>query len=266
MDPRIAAVQQGITDRAGRWATLQVGYHGRSVSEVAHDLGRDWHTIMDAVIAYGEPLVDDPERIGDTDAVGLDETLFCKTGRYRTQNWSTSIVDVRNKVLLDVVAGRGGIEPCGWLDARPPSWCEQIRWATLDMSGPFKAVFDTMLTDAEQIADPFHFVKLANDKLDLVRRPTQLGPTPNHHTPLKAEEPSDLRSRPTLNPGSADDESQGTHQNHQSGKQLPEPLSPSYRNRVPKLSSTYRSHSVNYEPGLHTISPHALPNHRGKWW
>jgi hypothetical protein len=49
-------------------------------------------------------------------------------------------------------------------------------------------------------------------------------------------------------------------------RQLPEPLSPSYRNRVPKLSTTYRSHSVNYEPELHTISPHALPNHRGKWW
>jgi transposase len=187
MDPRIAAAQQRMTDRAGRWATLQVGYHGRSVSEVAHDLGCDWHTIMDAVIAYGEPLVDDPGRIGDTDALGLDETLFCKTGRYRTQNWSTSIVDVRNKVLLDVVEGRGGIEPCRWIDARPPAWRHQIRWATLDMSGPYKAVFDTMLPDAEQIADPFHFVKLANDKLDLVRRRVQNDTTGHRgrkHDPL----------------------------------------------------------------------------------
>ena len=34
----------------------------------------------------------------------------------------------------------------------------------------------------------------------------------------------------------------------QSVKQLPEPVSPSYRNRVPKLSPTYRSHSVKHEP------------------
>lgn len=80
---------------------MQVGYHGPSVSEVAEELGRDWHTVMDAMIAYGEPL-DDYPRFGDTDALGLDETLFCKTGRYRRQNWSTSIVDVRNEVLLDV--------------------------------------------------------------------------------------------------------------------------------------------------------------------
>ncbi len=85
MDERIAAAQQRMTDRACRWVTFQVGYHSRSVSEVAEDLGCDWHTVMDAVIAYGEPLVDDPDRIGDTDALGLDETLFCKTGRYRTQ-------------------------------------------------------------------------------------------------------------------------------------------------------------------------------------
>ena len=37
-DPRIAAPRMGLTDRAGRWATEQVGRHGRSVSEVADDL------------------------------------------------------------------------------------------------------------------------------------------------------------------------------------------------------------------------------------
>jgi len=32
-------------------------------------------------------------------------------------------------------------------------------------------------------------------------------------------------------------------------KQVPEPLSPKYRNRVPKLSNRSRSHSVKYVPG-----------------
>jgi transposase len=34
-DGRIAADRAGITDRAGRWATVQVGDHGRAVSVVA---------------------------------------------------------------------------------------------------------------------------------------------------------------------------------------------------------------------------------------
>jgi hypothetical protein len=36
-------------------------------------------------------------------------------------------------------------------------------------------------------------------------------------------------------------------------KQVPEPLSPRYRNRVPKMSTRSRSHSVKYEPGSHTL-------------
>ena len=46
-----------ITDRAGRWVTEQVGRFARSVPEVATELGCDWHTVNDAVVAYGEVLV-----------------------------------------------------------------------------------------------------------------------------------------------------------------------------------------------------------------
>ena len=64
--PQIAAPRQGMTVRAGRWVTFQVGKLGRTVAEVARELGCDWHTVNDAVIAYGTALVDDdPNRIGD---------------------------------------------------------------------------------------------------------------------------------------------------------------------------------------------------------
>jgi transposase len=94
IDERIAPARAAITNRAGRWATIQVGRHGRSVSEVARDLSCDWHTIMDAVVQFGTPLIDDPNRFGFVDLLGLDETLFCRQGRWRTQAWSTQIVDV----------------------------------------------------------------------------------------------------------------------------------------------------------------------------
>ena len=43
-DSEIASARCPMTTRAARWATLQVGRDGRSVSEAAADVGCDWHT------------------------------------------------------------------------------------------------------------------------------------------------------------------------------------------------------------------------------
>ena len=105
----IGAARCALTTRAARWSTLQVGRNGRAVSDVARDLGCGWHTVMDAVVIIGEQLIDHPDRIGAVTALGLDETLFARVGRFRTQSWSTQIVDVRRGQLLDVVPGRTAI-------------------------------------------------------------------------------------------------------------------------------------------------------------
>ncbi len=206
----IAAPRLVLTDRAGRWVTEQVGRCGRTVDEIGVELGCDWHTVNDAVIAYGTALIDDdPGRIGEPTAVGLDETLFARVGPWRTQLWSTSIVNVRAGQLLDVVAGRDSAGPCAWFAARSPQWRARIEWATLDLSGPYRAVFDTMLPDATQVADPFHLVKLANTKLDEVRRRVQtetLGHRGRKSDPLyrcrrlltKADERLDAKGRTKL--------------------------------------------------------------------
>ena len=162
-----------LTTRAARWATVQVGRNGRAVSDVARDLGCGWHAVMDAVVAVGEQLIDHPDRIGAVNALGLDETLFARVGRFRTQLWSTQIVDVRRGQLLDVVPRRSAVEPCRWLATRDPNWLAGIEWATLDLSASYRAVLDTMLPDAVQVADPFHVVKLANTALDECRRRVQ---------------------------------------------------------------------------------------------
>ncbi len=187
-DPRIAPPRLGLTDRAGRWVTLQVGRHGRTVNEVAGELGCDWHTVNDTVIAYGTALVDDDHsRIGVVTALGLDETLFSRKGQWRRQHWSTSIVDVRAGRLLDLVEGRDGTGPSAWLGERGKTWRDRVVWATLDLSGPYRAVFDKMLPDATQVADPFHLVRLANSKLDECRRRVQnetMGHRGRKHDPL----------------------------------------------------------------------------------
>jgi hypothetical protein len=80
--------------------------------------GGPWHTVNDAVIAYGEVLVDHPDRFGIVEALGLDETLFCRQGQWHHQSWSSSIVDVTAGQLLDVVeAGRPRPRQHGWRPA-----------------------------------------------------------------------------------------------------------------------------------------------------
>ena len=171
--PGIAAPRLTLTDRAGRWVTEQVGRWGRTVNELAVELDADWHTINDAVIAYGTPLIDDPARVGSVTALGLDEVLYARIGRWRRQVWSTSIVDVGRGQLLDVIEGRSAATACEWLAARPQAWLDAIRWAVLDLSGPWRLAFDTMLPAAAQVADPFHLIKLANSRVDEVRRRVQ---------------------------------------------------------------------------------------------
>jgi transposase len=175
-DARIAPARAAMTDRAGRWATEQVGRLGRTVAEVARDLGCDWHTVNHAVMAYGAALVDDdPERIGPVEALGLDETLFCRRCRWRTRQWCTSIVDVGpgQVHLLDVVPGRSATAPSTWLEARPEAWRTAIRFGVLDLSGLYHKTFVDALGHVTQVADPFHLVKLANPKLDECRRRVQ---------------------------------------------------------------------------------------------
>ena len=206
-DPEIASPRCALTTRAGKHATLQVGRHGRSVAEVAADLGCDWHTIMNAVVLFGTPLVDDPNRIGAVTAIGLDETLFARVGRFRKRLWSTQIVDVGRGQLLDVVAGRDASGAVRWLHDRPEPWRDQIRWATLDLAPSYRAVYDTILPDATQVADPFHVVRLANQCVDEVRRRVQnetLGHRGRKHDPLYRARRRLLLARQKLTPTQAE--------------------------------------------------------------
>jgi len=184
----IVSARQVMTRRAGMWATLQVGRAGRTVADVAQELGCDWHTVNDTVVAWGTALLAaDVDRIGACSALGLDETSFVRRGRFKTMQWATTIYDVGGGRLLDVVEGRSGTGPTAWLRNQGRVWLDQIRWATLDMSGGYRAVFEAVVPHAGLVADQFHVVKLANQALDEVRRRVQnatLGHRGRKHDPL----------------------------------------------------------------------------------
>lgn len=106
-------------------------------------------------------------------SLGLDESLFHRQGQFRKQIWTTSIVDSKEGYLLDMVPGRTAKESITWIEKRPKSWKDAIRFGAMDLSGPYSKVFDEALPHIRKVADPFHLVKLANTKLDQCRRRVQ---------------------------------------------------------------------------------------------
>jgi transposase len=172
-DHRIAAKNCLLTTRAAKWATVQVG-GGRTVSEVAAELACDWHTVNDAVTTYGAALLAaDRKRLNKTSAIGLDETSFVRTGEYRHTSFATTVADVENHQIIDILPTREYTDVAGWINRQPEAWKERIRFGALDMSATYAAVYSVMLPKANQVVDPFHLVALANRCLDAVRRRVQ---------------------------------------------------------------------------------------------
>ncbi len=172
-DHRIAAKSCLLTTRAAKWATEQVGT-GRSVKEVARELGCEWHTINDAVLTYGTALLEaDTKRLTKTTAIGLDETNFVRRVEQRT-SYATTVCDVANHQIIDILPTRHFVEVAKWVADQGLDWRSRITYGALDMSPTYAAVYSAMLPAAAQVVDPFHAVALANRALDAIRRRVQI--------------------------------------------------------------------------------------------
>jgi transposase len=172
-DHRIAAKNCLLTTRAAKWATVQVG-GGRTVSEVAAELACDWHTVNDAVTTYGKALLEaDRKRLNQTTAIGLDETSFVRAKGKSHADFVTTVADVENHQIIDILPTRKYVDVADWIEGQPEAWKERIRYGALDMSAVYAAVYTVVLPKASQVVDPFHAISLANRCLDGVRRRVQ---------------------------------------------------------------------------------------------
>lgn len=162
-----------LTNRAGAECCRQVGRNARPVSQMAAELGVCWDTVMAAVREHGEPLVDDPGRVGQVRALGVDETTWLSATKDHPTLFATGLVDLQAKVVIDVVAGNSAADLGGWLDRRPAGWLAGVRVVATDLAESYRAGLSGRLDHALRVADPFHVVRLANRCLDQVRRRVQ---------------------------------------------------------------------------------------------
>lgn len=162
-----------MTYRAGFEAARQVGELARPVSSVADEFGVCWDTVMAAVVAHGTPLVDDPERVGTVEQLGVDETSFLKANRRHRTIYATGMVDTQRGVLIDMVKGNTASDLRDWCGKQPVEWLAGIGTVSIDLTDSYRSGLSPHLEHALRVADPFHVVRVANRCLDKVRRRVQ---------------------------------------------------------------------------------------------
>ncbi len=89
---------------------------------------------MNAVIEHGTPLVDDPDRVGAVAHLGVDETSFLAANRDRSTLYATSMVDLRKRVVIDMVEGNSADDLRKWTANASPDWLADIDVVATDLA------------------------------------------------------------------------------------------------------------------------------------
>ena len=179
--------QAVLTRRAGIEACRQVGENARPVAQLADELGVCWWTIMNAVIEHGTPLVDDPERVGPVNQLGVDETSFLAAKPSQATVYATGLIDLTKHIVIDMVEGNSAADLRRWTANAHPDWLAGIAVVATDLAESFRAGLSPHLDHARRVADPFHVTRVANRCVDAVRRRVQnatLGHRGRKHDPL----------------------------------------------------------------------------------
>jgi transposase len=172
-DHRIAAKGCMMTTRAAKWVVKQM-CAGETITHLAAELGCGWDAVNTAVRIYGAALLRaDTKRLKETTAIGLDETLFVREGPFKHKTWSTTVCDVANHQLIDVLATREFTTVAGWLRGQPHHVKDRIEYGCLDMSRTYNAVFRVVTPKATRVIDRFHVMRHAIFAVDEVRRRVQ---------------------------------------------------------------------------------------------
>jgi transposase len=162
-----------LSARAARECTRLVGEEARSVASLARWLGVAWSTVMEAVRDYGTPLVEDPARVGEVRALGIDETSFLRANAEHATSYVTGFVDLERHVLVDMIQGNRAIDVSRWLSMRTEAFLAAVRTVACDLHEGYRSGLHPHLDHATQVADPFHVIAAANRCLDAVRRRVQ---------------------------------------------------------------------------------------------
>jgi transposase len=165
--------EDSLTKRAAAEICRKVGQDGSSVAQVAREFGVGWECAMNCVRRHGEPLVDDPSRLDNITALGIDEHKMLGANGEHHAEFVTCFVDVKRGCLLDIVRGRNADDVGYWLSQGSPAWRQAIDAVAIDPHRGYLKGILAYLPDTTVTVDCFHGIKLANSMVDDIRRRVQ---------------------------------------------------------------------------------------------
>jgi transposase len=134
-----------------------------NVDHVARHLGVGWDMVKDIHKSRLKRLYDKPS-LKNVTAIAIDEFYAGRKTKYYT-----FVLDLASGAIVHVGRGKGA-------DALKDFWSRlgrrknRIRAVAMDMSNAYIAAVREHLPKADLVFDPFHVVKLMNEKIDQLRR------------------------------------------------------------------------------------------------
>ena len=137
-----------------------------SLQDVARWVHLGWDTVKSIVKADLARRFEDVP-LGGVRRIGVDENYLGKKAKY-----VTLVVDLDSGRVLWVGKGRGKEALEGFWERLKRSGTK-IEAVACDMSGAYWSAINEHLPDAALVFDHFHIIKLANEKIDEIRRGLQ---------------------------------------------------------------------------------------------
>jgi transposase len=170
--PHIAP-RASLTERARREICRRIGEELDTVAETARAFGVGWACAHQAVVDYGDTLIEADDRLDGVAKVGVDEHTFQHANARRRTQMATTFVDIDRARLLEVVPGRSGQVVRDWISTRPAAWVDGIEVAAIDAFRGYATAIGDVLPDATLVIDHFHAIRLASTAVSDVRRRVQ---------------------------------------------------------------------------------------------
>ncbi len=134
-----------------------------TIDHVAHHLGVGWDMIKDIHKADLRKRFDKPS-LKTLTAIAIDEFYAGKKTKY-----FTFVLDLKSGAIVYVSKGKGADALNGfWRRLR--RYRDNIKAVAMDLSPAFISAVRENLPEADMVFDPFHVMKLMNEKLDQLRR------------------------------------------------------------------------------------------------
>ncbi|SIQ23230.1 ISL3 family transposase [Halanaerobium kushneri] len=143
---------------------------GRDYSRVARENDLSYTSIKNSVNTQIDTMIEKAqlETLDKVEAISIDEFAIKKKHKY-----AVALTDPINGKLIEVLSSRKKKDLIEYFNTWPEELREQIKYFSMDMWSPYKAVAETVFPNAKIVVDKFHLVTAINNALDKLRKEEQ---------------------------------------------------------------------------------------------